>query len=49
VVAGADRDAAPAIVADLVRAGERVYGVRVLESTLEDAYLEAVGEAPDER
>ena len=49
LVAGADRDAAPAIVADLVRAGERVYGVRVLESTLEDAYLEAVGEAPDER
>ena len=26
------------------RAGEEVYGVRVLTSSLEDAYLEAVGE-----
>ena len=44
LIEGATRDDAPAIVGDLVRAGERVYGVRVLESTLEDAYLEAVGE-----
>jgi hypothetical protein len=29
-------------VAELVAAGERVYGVRVLSSTLEDTYLEAV-------
>ena len=29
---------------ELVAAGEEVYGVRVLTSTLEDAYLEAVGE-----
>jgi hypothetical protein len=27
-----------------VAAGEAVYGVRVLTSTLEDAYLEAVGD-----
>jgi ABC-2 type transport system ATP-binding protein len=41
---GAGRDDAPRIVAELVAAGERVYGVRVLESTLEEIYLEAVGE-----
>ena len=40
----AGRDEAPAIVADLVAAGEQVYGVRVLRSTLEDSYLEAVSE-----
>ena len=44
VVAGAGRDDAPRIVAELVAAGERVYGVRVLSSTLEDVYLDAVGE-----
>ena len=33
------------IVRDLVAAGEEVYGVRVLSSSLEDAYLEAVGES----
>jgi ABC-2 type transport system ATP-binding protein len=41
----AGRDDAPAIVRDLVAAGEDVYEVRVLRSSLEDAYLEAVGEA----
>ena len=41
------RDDAPRIVRELVAAGEDVYGVRVLTSTLEDAYLEAVGAAPD--
>ncbi len=41
----ATRDDAPAIVRDIVAAGEDVYEVRVLRSTLEDAYLEAVGEA----
>jgi ABC-2 type transport system ATP-binding protein len=40
----ARRDDAPRIVRELVAAGEDVYGVRVLTSTLEDAYLEAVGE-----
>jgi len=44
LVEGAGREDAPRIVADLVRGGESVYGVRVLSSTLEDAYLEAVGE-----
>jgi ABC-2 type transport system ATP-binding protein len=38
----AHREEVPAIVAQLVAAGERVYGVRVLSSTLEDTYLEAV-------
>jgi ABC-2 type transport system ATP-binding protein len=33
----------PHIVAAAVREGEQVYGVRVLTSTLEDEYLEAVG------
>jgi ABC-2 type transport system ATP-binding protein len=41
---GAGREEIPEIVAGLVAAGERIYGVRVLASTLEDAYLEAVGE-----
>jgi hypothetical protein len=34
----------PGIVAGLVAAGEQVYGVRVLETTLEEIYLEAVGD-----
>jgi ABC-2 type transport system ATP-binding protein len=37
------REDVPRLVADLVAAGRRVYGVRVLTSTLEDTYLEAVG------
>ena len=40
----AGRDDVPAIVADLVRQGERVYGVRVLSTTLEETYLRAVAE-----
>jgi ABC-2 type transport system ATP-binding protein len=39
----ATKEDAPRIVAELVAAGERVYGVRVLRSSLEDAYLKAVG------
>jgi ABC-2 type transport system ATP-binding protein len=39
----AGREQVPEIVAGLVAAGESVYGVRVLSSTLEDTYLEAVG------
>jgi ABC-2 type transport system ATP-binding protein len=39
----ASRDDAPRIVRELVDQGEDVYGVRVLTSSLEDAYLEAVG------
>ena len=38
----AGREDAPRIVADLVAAGEQVYEVRVLSSTLEDVYVEAV-------
>ena len=36
------REDVPRIVAELVAAGEQVYGVRVLTSSLEDIYLEAV-------
>jgi ABC-2 type transport system ATP-binding protein len=43
LIKGAGREDAPRIVADLVAGGERVYGVRVLSSTLEEVYLEAVG------
>jgi ABC-2 type transport system ATP-binding protein len=38
----AGREDTPRIVAELVAAGESIYGVRVLQSTLEDVYLEAV-------
>jgi len=41
----ATREDVPRIVAELVAGGEQVYGVTVLASTLEDAYLEAVGAA----
>jgi ABC-2 type transport system ATP-binding protein len=44
VFEGVGRAQVPGIVADLVAAGEQVYGVRVLETTLEEIYLEAVGE-----
>jgi ABC-2 type transport system ATP-binding protein len=44
VFAQAGREDAPRIVRDLVGSGEEVFGVRVLTSSLEDAYLEAVGE-----
>jgi ABC-2 type transport system ATP-binding protein len=38
----AAREQVPALVADLVAAGEQVYAVRTTRSTLEEAYLEAV-------
>jgi ABC-2 type transport system ATP-binding protein len=41
----ARREDVPRIVADLVTHGGQVYAVRLLASTLEDAYLEAVGAA----
>jgi ABC-2 type transport system ATP-binding protein len=41
----ATRDDVPRIVAELVAGGARVYRVSLLASTLEDAYLEAVGAA----
>ncbi|HKH30339.1 MAG TPA: ABC transporter ATP-binding protein [Gaiellaceae bacterium] len=40
----ATREDAPRLVEELVASGRRVYGVRVLTSTLEDVYLEYVGE-----
>jgi ABC-2 type transport system ATP-binding protein len=43
LIAGATREDVPRLVADAVRDGRSVYGVRVLTSTLEDTYLEAVG------
>jgi ABC-2 type transport system ATP-binding protein len=39
----ATREEVPALVAELVEQGEDVYEVRLLSSSLEDAYLEAVG------
>ena len=39
----AAREEVPGIVAELVAQGEEIYEVRILSSTLEDAYLEAVG------
>jgi len=47
VFQAATRDDVPAIVERLVHAGERVYEVRLVRSTLEDAYLAAV-DAPAE-
>jgi ABC-2 type transport system ATP-binding protein len=41
-IGAATRDDVPRIVAELVAAGEPIYGVRVVRSTLEDVYLEAV-------
>jgi ABC-2 type transport system ATP-binding protein len=40
----ATRDDVPGLVARLVAEGEQVYGVRVVATTLEDVYLEAVDE-----
>jgi ABC-2 type transport system ATP-binding protein len=39
----AGREEVPQLVADLVAAGRKVYGVSVMRSTLEDVYLDAVG------
>ena len=47
MIAGATREDAPRLVAEAIAAGRRVYGVRVLTSTLEDTYLEAVGGETD--
>jgi ABC-2 type transport system ATP-binding protein len=46
-IAGATREDAPRHVAEAVAAGRRVYGVRILTSTLEETYLEAVGGETD--
>jgi ABC-2 type transport system ATP-binding protein len=42
-IEGVGREDVPRLVEEAVRAGRRVYGVRVLTSTLEETYLEAVG------
>jgi hypothetical protein len=34
------------LVQGLIERGEQIYAVRPLASTLEDAYVEAVGEEP---
>ena len=47
LVDGATRDDAARLVAEAVAAGRQVYGVRVLTSTLEETYLEAVGGETD--
>jgi ABC-2 type transport system ATP-binding protein len=47
LVEKAGREDVPKLVADAVAAGRQVYGVRVLTSTLEDVYLEAVGGETD--
>jgi len=47
--AAASREDVPAIVERLVRAGERIYEVRLVRSTLEDAYLAAVESAEADR
>ena len=44
VFEGVAREDVPRLVTELVDAGEFVYGVRVLRSTLEDVYLDAIGE-----
>jgi ABC-2 type transport system ATP-binding protein len=41
--AEAGRDEVPALVEGLIRGGERIYGVRVIATSLEEDYLEAVG------
>jgi ABC-2 type transport system ATP-binding protein len=46
-IPGATREDAPRLVAEAVAAGRSVYGVRVLTSTLEETYLEAVGGETD--
>jgi ABC-2 type transport system ATP-binding protein len=47
LVEGATREDAARLVAEAVAAGRNVYGVRVLTSTLEETYLEAVGGETD--
>ncbi|HEY6069401.1 MAG TPA: ABC transporter ATP-binding protein [Gaiellaceae bacterium] len=41
--ADARREDVPRLVAELVRTGQEVYGVRLLTSTLEEVYVDAVG------
>ena len=43
VIEGVTREDVPRLVAEPVGSGRKVYGVRVLTSTLEETYIEAVG------
>ncbi len=43
LIEGATREDTPRLVAEAVAAGRQVFGARVLTSTLEEVYLEAVG------
>jgi ABC-2 type transport system ATP-binding protein len=43
VFSDSGRDDVPALVERLVGEGRRIYGVRVLATTLEEEYLDAVG------
>ena len=45
--ADAGREDVPRLIAEAVRAGQDVYGARVLTSTLEEVYVEAVGGETD--
>ncbi|MDQ2675291.1 MAG: ABC transporter ATP-binding protein [Actinomycetota bacterium] len=47
LIEDAGREDVPGIVAELVAGGELVYGVEVLSSSLEDAYLDAVGDTSE--
>jgi len=47
LIAGGTREDVPRLVANAVNDGRAVYGARVLTSTLEDTYLEAVGGETD--
>jgi ABC-2 type transport system ATP-binding protein len=47
LIEGATREDAPRLVAEAISAGRKLYGARVLTSTLEETYLEAVGEETD--
>jgi ABC-2 type transport system ATP-binding protein len=46
-IEGALREDAPRLAAEAIAAGRQVYGLRVLTSTLEETYLDAVGEEMD--
>ena len=47
LVEGATREDVPRLVAEAVGAGRKVYGARVLTSTLEEIYLEVIGGETD--
>ena len=44
LIEGVDREQVPQVVRDLVAAGDEVYSVRLVRSTLEEAFLELTGD-----